>query len=135
MKEKIKVSELLKDIINNAINKVFYENDFDILGEHIFTKNDEAFQEFQEKFEKQKDKIWLLISENLENIEVLDSDEKKENFGTDTTYYSFRINEFLLDNCYNEKLSNYDSYEIISVVYLTYKKENYLNGQIRVVIE
>ena len=134
MKEKIKVSELLKDIINNAINKVFYENDFDILGEHIFTKNDEAFQEFQEKFEKQKDKIWLLISENLENIEVLDSDEKKENYGLNIVYYSFRINEFLLDSYYDEKISYDDNCEV-SVVYLTYKQENYSNEQIRIVIE
>ncbi|MGV3115909.1 hypothetical protein ACEE95_06930 [Clostridium baratii] len=134
MKEKIKVSELLKDIINNAINKVFYENDFDILGEHIFTKNDEAFQEFQEKFEKQKDKIWLLISENLENIEVLDSDEKKENCGLNIVYYSFRINEFLLDSYYDEKISYDDNCEV-SVVYLTYKQENYSNEQIKIVIE
>lgn len=135
MKEKIKVSELVKDIINDAINKVFYENDFDILGEHIFTeKDDEVFQEFQDKFEEERDRIWFLISENLENIEVLDSDEKKEDFAMSTTYYSFRINEFSLDNHVNEELYEYDNNEA-SVVYLTYKKENYSNGQTRIVIK
>ena len=103
--------------LNEVISKIYEENEYSTIGtQFIFEKDsdEELYEEFLEKFEEERQDIWIKIHENIGLDEIYDSNEVIDNFGDLVTFYKIDISGYL-DGEYASAVTSYASMKKVTM--------------------
>lgn len=110
--------EILGDRINDAIAKVYEENEYTTMeNQFIFEANsdEELYEEFLQKFEEERQEVWYKIHDEIEIENIEDSSETIDNFGNLVTFYKINISGYV-DGKYASAVKTYASMKNVTMV-------------------